>query len=85
MPGWVPGPWRATAAGRSVGSMSGRLLELSVGIDRRVREQRGQTAAEYLGVLLVVSAIIVGLIGTDIGHTITEKLSSLVRDIAGDR
>ena len=85
MADWVPGPWRAGARRRTVGAMSGRLLELSLAIDRRAREQRGQTAAEYLGVLLVVSVIIVGLIGTDIGHTITEKLSSLVRDIAGDR
>ena len=85
MPDWVPGPWRATAPRRSVDAMSERLLELSLAIDRRARDQSGQTAAEYLGVLLVVSVIIVGLVGTDIGHTITDKLSSLVRDIAGDR
>jgi hypothetical protein len=49
----------------------------------RARLAHGQTAAEYVGVLLVVSAIIVGVAATDIGHDITEKLSELVRDIAG--
>jgi hypothetical protein len=49
----------------------------------RARLAHGQTAAEYVGVLLVVSAIIVGVATTDVGHDITEKLSQLVRDIAG--
>ena len=44
---------------------------------------RGQTAAEYLGVLLVVSVIIAALATTDVGHDITSRLSELVQDIAG--
>jgi len=44
---------------------------------------RGQTAAEYLGVLLVVSVIIAAIAMTDVGHDITARLSELVRDIAG--
>ena len=50
----------------------------------RARCARGQTAAEYLGVLLIVSVIIATLATTDIGHEITGQLSQLVRDIAGD-
>ena len=50
----------------------------------RARSERGQTAAEYLGVLLIVSVIIATLATTDIGHEITTQLSRLVRDIAGD-
>lgn len=50
----------------------------------RARCARGQTAAEYLGVLLIVSVIIATLATTDIGHEITSQLSRLVRDIAGD-
>ena len=46
---------------------------------------RGQTAAEYLGVLLVVVAIIVAIFATDPGQAIGDKLSQLVSDIAGDR
>jgi hypothetical protein len=49
----------------------------------RARSSRGQTAAEYIGVLLVVSVIIAALATTDLGHEITRQLSSLVRDIAG--
>lgn len=45
--------------------------------------ERGQTAAEYLGVLLVVSVIIAALATTDIGQELTSRLSELVRDIAG--
>jgi hypothetical protein len=59
--------------------MSERLLCALV----RARAARGQSAAEYLGVLLVVSAIIAGVATTGLGHEITDKLSDLVRDIAG--
>ncbi len=48
-----------------------------------LRATRGQTAAEYVGVLLVVSVIIAAIVATDIGHDLTHKLSSLVRDISG--
>jgi Flp pilus assembly pilin Flp len=59
--------------------MSDLLLRLFV------RAQRGQTAAEYLGVLLVVSVVIAAVAGTDLGHDITRKLSDLVRDISGGK
>ena len=49
----------------------------------RVASSRGQTAAEYVGVLLVVSVIIAAVAATDLGHDITHKLSGLVRDISG--
>ena len=49
----------------------------------RVRSELGQTAAEYLGVLLIVSVIIAAVATTDVGHEITARLSDLVRDISG--
>jgi hypothetical protein len=49
----------------------------------RAGRTRGQTAAEYVGVLLVVSVIIAAIVATDLGHDLTHKLSSLVRDISG--
>jgi hypothetical protein len=49
----------------------------------RAGNSRGQTAAEYVGVLLVVSVIIAAVAATDFGHDITHRLSDLVRDIAG--
>ena len=48
-----------------------------------IGRSRGQTAAEYVGVLLVVSVIIAAVAATDLGHDITHKLSDLVRDISG--
>jgi len=48
----------------------------------RIRDNRGQTAAEYMGVLLVVSVIIAGVSQTHIGDTIVEKMKHLVGLIA---
>jgi hypothetical protein len=58
---------------------------LSIAILVRSQESRGQTAAEYLGVLLVVAALVTALLWSDPGHDISGKLSELVRDIAGER
>jgi hypothetical protein len=58
---------------------------LSLAIRVRSQDSRGQTAAEYLGVLLVVAALVTALLWSDPGHEISGKLSDLVRDIAGDR
>jgi hypothetical protein len=49
----------------------------------RAGRSRGQTAAEYVGVLLVVSVVIAAVAATDFGHDITHRLSDLVRDISG--
>jgi hypothetical protein len=51
----------------------------------RLRRPRGQTAAEYMGVLLVVAAIITAILTTDLGHEISQRLTELVRDIGGER
>ena len=48
----------------------------------RARENRGQTAAEYMGVLLVVSVIIAGVSQTGIGDQIVEKMKGLVNATA---
>jgi Flp pilus assembly pilin Flp len=63
--------------------MSDLLRELSIRLYVRARNPRGQTAAEYVGVLLVVSVIIAAVATTDVGHELTDKISSLVRDISG--
>ena len=49
----------------------------------RARDNRGQTAAEYMGVLLVVSVIIAAVANTKVGDQIVEKLKDLVDKIAG--
>ena len=48
----------------------------------RARQSDGQTAAEYMGVLLVVSVIIAGVATTNIGHDIVGKMSGLVTKIS---
>jgi Flp pilus assembly pilin Flp len=58
---------------------------LSVATRVLARDPSGQTGAEYLGVLLVVAAIIVAIVATDPGQAISDKLSDIVRDIAGER
>jgi hypothetical protein len=55
------------------------------GLLERTRENRGQTAAEYMGVLLVVSVIIAGVSQTHIGDTIVEKMKHLVDAIASGK
>jgi hypothetical protein len=58
-------------------------------LPRRARvllgDESAQSAAEYLGVLLVVAAIITAIAWTDPGQAISGKLSELVHDVAGDR
>jgi hypothetical protein len=85
MPGWVPGPWRGRRGGHSVARVRSRLALVSSAVWRRLGGWSGQTSAEYLGVLLVIAAIITALLLTDPGQAIGDKLSDIVRDIAGDR
>ncbi|MCX5341221.1 hypothetical protein NRF20_17210 [Streptomyces sp. R-74717] len=42
---------------------------------------RGQTAFEYLGIILVVVAIIGAIVATGIGSAISEKIKGLVNTI----
>ena len=50
---------------------------------QRARENRGQTAAEYMGVLLVVAAIITAVATSAIGDEIRTQAVNLVKKIAG--
>jgi pilus assembly protein Flp/PilA len=58
------------------------LESFVAGVMRRMREADGQTAAEYMGVLLVVSVIIAGVATTGIGEQIVGKMTHLVNQIA---
>ena len=48
-----------------------------------VRGQRGQTTAEYMGVLLLVAVIVGALVSSGIGTTIAARASEAVCAIAG--
>ena len=45
------------------------------------RDQKGQVAAEYLGVLVVVGGIIAALMTTNVGSTIGDHLKDVVAKI----
>ncbi|MGW2840531.1 hypothetical protein ACWCWD_22405 [Streptomyces sp. NPDC001493] len=48
---------------------------------RYAAKDRGQTAFEYLGIILVVVAIIGAILGTGIGGDISERITQLVQNI----
>ncbi|MFF5785271.1 Flp family type IVb pilin [Streptomyces sp. NPDC012693] len=45
---------------------------------------RGQTAVEYLGIIVVVVAIVVAITGTDIGQSIKTAITDKIADLTGD-
>jgi|tagenome__1003787_1003787.scaffolds.fasta_scaffold15637653_1 Flp pilus assembly pilin Flp len=48
----------------------------------RARDDRGQTAAEYMGILFIVSAIIAAVLIGDVGGQIKKQLHTIVNDIS---
>ena len=50
---------------------------------RSLRGERGQTAAEYLGVVLVVAAILAAVIGLGIGQRVTGTIEQALCEVAG--
>jgi len=53
------------------------------GLAERAREQRGQTAAEYMGILLIVALIIGALVSLNLHTTISEAVEGFINDIKG--
>lgn len=50
---------------------------------RAVRNDRGQTAVEYLGIIAVVVAIVLAITGTDIGQTIYNAIVDKITEVTG--
>lgn len=50
---------------------------------RAARDDRGQTAVEYLGIIAVVVAIVLAITGTDIGSTIYEAIVEQIDELTG--
>lgn len=44
---------------------------------------RGQTAVEYLGIIVVVVAIIIAITGTDIGQSIKTAITEKIAELTG--
>ncbi|MEV6576825.1 hypothetical protein AB0M92_01510 [Streptomyces sp. NPDC051582] len=51
----------------------------------RTTRDRGQTAFEYLGIILVVVVIIGAIVGTGIGQTITSKITTQIGAITAGK
>ena len=53
-----------------------------MGLRTRLSEERGQTAAEYMGILLFVAVVIGALIALDVDGDIARAAKSMVAKIA---
>ena len=59
------------------------MLGAADSLAERAKENRGQTAAEYMGVLLVVAAVIAAVATSAIGDAIRTEAVRLVKVVAG--
>ncbi|WP_405588218.1 Flp family type IVb pilin [Streptomyces sp. NBC_01092] len=50
---------------------------------RVARDDKGQTAVEYLGIIAVVVAIVLAITGTDIGSTIYDAITEQIAEVTG--
>jgi pilus assembly protein Flp/PilA len=50
---------------------------------RAVRNDKGQTAVEYLGIIAVVVAIVLAITGTDIGQSIFDAITNKISEVTG--
>ncbi|MFD3733574.1 hypothetical protein [Streptomyces sp. NPDC058632] len=50
---------------------------------RTARNDTGQTAVEYLGIIAVVVAIVLAITGTDIGQTIYTAITAKIAEVTG--
>ncbi|GAQ54677.1 Flp family type IVb pilin [Streptomyces acidiscabies] len=50
---------------------------------RNLRDDKGQTAVEYLGIIAVVVAIVLAITGTDIGNTIYTAITDQIGNVVG--
>lgn len=57
---------------------------LGVRLRDRMQEDRGQTAAEYLGIVVIVAILIAALSQSKFGAEIGQAISSKITDIAGN-
>ncbi|MFD6171367.1 Flp family type IVb pilin [Streptomyces coeruleorubidus] len=50
---------------------------------RAARNDKGQTAVEYLGIIAVVVAIVLAITGTDIGKSIYDAITTKIGEVTG--
>ncbi|MCF3181227.1 hypothetical protein IPZ70_14970 [Streptomyces polychromogenes] len=61
------------------------LARLRKRYETRAGHDRGQTAFEYLGIILVVVVIIGAIVGTGIGQAITNRIATAVTSITAGK
>ena len=61
------------------------LLGVKVGesVRRRVRDDSGQTAAEYMGIIVVIAIIIAAIATSGIGSTLASNIMTKIGEIFG--
>ncbi|MFJ7984511.1 Flp family type IVb pilin [Streptomyces sp. NPDC096351] len=60
------------------------MLELTTRTNPEHRDRdRGQTAVEYLGIIVVVVAIVVAISGTGLGSTILTAIENKIAELTG--
>ena len=60
-----------------------KVLELWVRARTRLAEDRGQTAAEYMGILFIVAIIIGAIVAAGIHNDIAKAADDLISEISG--
>lgn len=50
---------------------------------RAARNDKGQTAVEYLGIIAVVVAIVLAITGTSIGQSIYDAITAKIAEVTG--
>ena len=55
----------------------------AAGLRNRLSDQSGQTAAEYMGILLFVAVVIAAMIGLNVDDKIANAANTMVDKIAG--
>ena len=51
---------------------------------QRMRDESGQTAAEYMGVIVVIAAILAAVVGSGIGGKLTTLIQDAVQKVFDD-
>jgi hypothetical protein len=63
--------------------MGDPFLRAFVALQARALEQRGQTASEYMGILLVVMVIIAAVVKSGVAASIGDRIGQIVDAIGG--
>jgi len=69
-----------------VNQVNEQVLRLYVGARTRLADEQGQRAAEYLGIVVVVAAIVgaIATMGTDIGTSVGDFIQDQIDTIGGE-